>query len=237
LLTVIAWVSIIDVVTVLAVPLVLASGTVTRAVIGTVLVILGAAAIGVGAARAERLAAIGTARDASHRRAWALDLRLSLLVLFTLAWIAERFDTSVLVAGFAAGAMVAALGPPRRVAQQLIGLGEGFFVPLFFVVLGARLDMRALVHSGRDIWLLVLLAAGGVLVHVVGATVTKLPVSYGLLAGAQLGGPVAVASIGLSANALRPGQAAAIVGASVVSLVVASAGAGWAGLSARPTPP
>ncbi len=237
LLTVIAWVSIIDVLTVLAVPLVLASGTVARAIAGMILVILGAAVLGVGASRAERFNAIGTARDVSHRRAWALDLRLSLLALFTLAWIAERFDTSVLVAGFAAGAMVAALGPPRRVAQQLIGLGEGFFVPLFFVVLGARLDIRALAHSGHDIWLLVLLTAGGLLAHVVAATVTRLPVSYGLVAGGQLGVPAAVASIGLSTNALRPSQAAAIVGASVVSLVVASAGAAWSGLSARPTPP
>ena len=237
LLTLIAWVSIIDVLTVLAVPLVLASGTVARAIVGMVLVILGATAIGFGASQAERIEAIVSARDASHRGAWALDLRLSLLALFTLAWIAERFDTSVLVAGFAAGAMVAALGPPRRVADQLIGLGEGFFVPLFFVVLGARLDLRALVHSGRDIWLLVLLAVGGVLAHVAAAMVTRLPVSYGLLASAQLGVPAAVASIGLSTNALRPGQAAAIVGASMVSLVVASAGAPWAGLSARPTPP
>jgi Kef-type K+ transport system membrane component KefB len=229
-------VSIIDVLTVLAVPLVLASGTVARAITGMLLVIVGAAALGFGAARAERTHVIGTARDASHLRAWALDLRLSLLVLFTLAWVAERFDTSVLVAGFAAGAMVAALGPPRRVAEQLIGLGEGFFVPLFFVVLGARLDVRALVHSDRDIWLLVLLVAGGVLAHVAAAMLTRLPVFCGLLASAQLGVPAAVASIGLSTNALRPGQAAAIVGASVVSLAVASAGAAWAGLPARPSP-
>ncbi len=237
LLTVMAWVSIVDVLTVLAVPLVLATGTVARAIAGMALVVLGAAAFGFGASRAERIEAIVAARAASHRRAFALDLRLSLLALFTLAWIAERFDTSVLVAGFAAGAMVAVLGPPRRFANQLIGLGEGFFVPLFFVVLGARLDLRALAHSSDDIWLLVLLAAGCVVAHVVAAMVTKLPVSCGLLASAQLGVPAAVASIGLSTNALRPGQAAAVVGASIVSLAVASAGAAWAGMSARPTPP
>ena len=91
--------------------------------------------------------------SATHRTIWrwAFDLRLSLLVLFTLAWIAERFDTSALLAGFAAGVMVSFLGEPRRVADQLIGLGEGFFVPLFFVVLGARIDLRALVHSRDDL--------------------------------------------------------------------------------------
>jgi Kef-type K+ transport system membrane component KefB len=237
LLTVVAWVSILDVVTVLAVPLVLATGTVARAVIGMVLVILGAAAVGIFGSRAGRLGAVERIRRESHQRGWALDLRLSLLVLFTLAWIAERFNTSVLVAGFAAGAMVAAVGPPRRVADQLIGLGEGFFVPLFFVVLGAGLDLRALAHSGDDIWLLVLLAAASAVAHVVAAAVTKLPVSFGLLASAQIGVPAAVASIGLSTHALRPGQAAAIVGAAVVSLVVASGGAAWCDLSPPPNAP
>ena len=110
-------------------------------------------------ARLDRLRRVEDLRHASHHRDWALDLRISLLVLFTLAWIAESFDTSVLLAGFAAGVMVSLIGEPRRVADQLIGLGEGFFVPLFFVVLGARLDLRALVHS-RDDFLLFVLARG-----------------------------------------------------------------------------
>ena len=167
--------------------------------------------------------------DASHERGWALDLRVSLLVLFTLAWIAERFDTSVLIAGFAAGIMVAALGEPRRVADQLIGLGEGFFVPLFFVVLGASIDLRALVHSSDDLLLLVLLAAAASLVHITVAWVRGLSVPFGMLASAQLGVPAAVAAIGLSTHELRPGQAAAVVGAAAVSLAVAAVGATLAG--------
>ena len=62
--------------------------------------------------------------------------------------------------------MVSLIGEPRRVADQLIGLGEGFFVPLFFVVLGARLDLRALVHSRDDFLLFVLLAVATTLVPV-----------------------------------------------------------------------
>ena len=38
--------------------------------------------------------------SARSKRRWALDLRLSLLVLFTLSWIAQKSGTSVLVAGF-----------------------------------------------------------------------------------------------------------------------------------------
>ena len=48
------------------------------------------------------------------------------------------------IAGFAVGAVVALLGEPRRVAMQLVGIGEGFAIPLFFVHLGAQIDVGAL---------------------------------------------------------------------------------------------
>jgi Kef-type K+ transport system membrane component KefB len=231
LLVTIAGVSFADIVTVLAVPFVLSTGGFGRTLSGAVLVLAGAAAMGFVIRRLIELESVVALRHASHRLDWALDLRFSLLVLFTLAWIAERFDTSALLAGFAAGVMVSLLGEPRRVADQLIGLGEGFFVPLFFVVLGARLDLRALVQSRDDLFLFALLAIGTTLVPVTAAAIVRLPLSSGLLAAAEMGVPSAVASLGLATGALRPGQAAAIMGAAVLSLVVACVGAVGVGAS------
>ena len=222
LLTTIAWISILDVATVLAIPLVLATGTVARALVGSTLVIAVAALFGVLARWLAPLPAISTLREQSRERNVALDLRLSLLALFTLAWIAQRSNTSVLIAGFAAGVVVARLGEPRRVTQQLIGLGEGFFVPLFFVVLGAQLDLRSLVHSGSDLLLFASLAAGMAAVPVVVALIMRLPVDDGLFAAAAIGVPAAVASVGLANHELRAGQATAIVAAGVVSLIFAA---------------
>lgn len=233
LLATIAWVSIADIVTVLAVPFVLSTGGLGRALAGALLVVAGATAVGFLSHRLVGLQTVEKLRDASHHLAWALDLRLSLLVLFALAWIAERFDTSALLAGFAAGVMVSLLGEPRRVADQLIGLGEGFFVPLFFVVLGARIDLRALVHSRDDLVLFALLAITTTAVPIAAAAIVRLPITSGMLAAAEMGVPAAVASIGLAANALRPGQAAAIMGAAALSLLVASFGA--TRLGANPT--
>jgi Kef-type K+ transport system membrane component KefB len=233
LLVTIAWVSFADIATVMAVPFVLSTGGFGRALSGALLVIAGAAAFGLVARRLFGLEPVEGLRHESHHLAWALDLRLSLLVLFTLAWIAERFDTSALIAGFAAGVMVSLLGEPRRVAEQLIGLGEGFFVPLFFVVLGARIDLRALVHSRHDLLLFALLAVATTGVPLVTAAIMRLPLTSGLLAAAEMGVPAAVASLGLATNALLPSQAAAIMGAAVVSLAVASYGA----MRLGPSPP
>ena len=49
-----------------------------------------------------------------------------------------------MLAGFAFGLVVAAIGEPRRLAKQLFALTEGFLGPLFFVWLGASLDVRDL---------------------------------------------------------------------------------------------
>ncbi len=228
-----AWVSLADMATVLAVPFVMSTTGFGRSVEGAALVVAGAVAAGLALAYLIGRQRVETLRDASHHLAWALDLRVSLLVLFALAWIAERFDTSALLAGFAVGVTVSVVGEPRRVAEQLIGLGEGFFVPLFFVVLGARIDLRALVHSRDDLFLFGLLAVATTLVPVVAAKVVRLPFTSGLLAAAKMGVPSAVASLGLASNALRPGQAAAIVGAAALSLSATTVGAVRLGVNPR----
>jgi Kef-type K+ transport system membrane component KefB len=111
-------------------------------------------------------------------------------------------------------------------------------VPLFFVVLGARIDLRALVQTRDDLVLFAALAVGTTLVPLAVAMIMRLPITSGLLAAAEVGVPSAVASLGLASNALRPGQAAAIVGAAVLSLAATSVGASrlGAGRSVRPAP-
>jgi hypothetical protein len=52
--------------------------------------------------------------------------------------------------------------------------------------------------------------------------IVRLPLEDGLFAGAAMGVPAAVASVGLANQQLRPGQATAIVGAAAFSLVYAA---------------
>lgn len=102
----------------------------------------------------------------SKRRGWALDLRVGLAVLFGLAALATALGTSILIAGFTAGAVLAATGRPHRLALQLVGLAEGFLVSLFFVTLGARLEFGALLGSGRALPLMAGLVVAATVTHV-----------------------------------------------------------------------
>ena len=221
---VMAQVTIADVITILAVPIVLQPARVGHAALGSVLVacgvllLLGLARLLAGRGWVHRM------RRLSRQRHWALDLRLSLLVLFLLAWIAQQSGTSVLIAGFGAGVMVAMLGGPKRLSTQMRGVADGFFIPLYFVVLGAQLDLGGLVDHPTMLALAGVLAALNVVIHLLAIALAHRPAAAGLAASAQLGVPAAVASLGLAEHVLSAEVATAIVAAALVSLGVCALG-------------
>ncbi|HEY4894987.1 MAG TPA: cation:proton antiporter [Solirubrobacteraceae bacterium] len=223
-MTVMAQVTIADVITILSVPIVLAPGRVAHAALGAALVALAAAALFLGARLVSRGEWVHRVRHLSKQRHWALDLRLSLLSLFLLAWLAERGGTSILIAGFGAGVVVALVGGPKRLSTQMRGVAEGFFIPLYFVVLGARLDVGGLAQEPSMLALAVALAVLNVLIRVIAAVVMRGGMAGALAASAQLGVPAAVASLGLAAGVLSAVTATAIVVSALASLAVCTVG-------------
>jgi Kef-type K+ transport system membrane component KefB len=221
-----AWVVLADGVTVLLMPLTLVGpGHLLLALVGDALIIAAGAAILWLALRAIRHEAVSAAmREGfrqSRQRGWALQLRLSILVLLVLAAIAEGTGASLLVAGLVAGIVLAQLRQPERLVLQLSGLANGFFVPAFFVLLGATLDLRQLATDPVAIALGVMLALGSVTVHLLAAALAgrERRLTIGLLASAQLGLPAAAAALGISSHALSPVLAAALVFGGCLTLI------------------
>lgn len=224
-LTVIAQVTVADVAATIAIPFVLRPGKAGDVAGGTLLIVLALFAMfGVARVTGGTLAVRALRRQGKQRR-WAIDLRLALLALFFLAWIAERTGASLLVAGFGAGLMIAAIGGPKRLSTEVVGVAGGFFVPLFFVVLGARIDLRGVVEHPSLLALALALATATTVVHVLAARLTRQPVASGLLASAQLGVPSAIVALGLSERVITSAEGAAIITAAMLSLAVCAVGA------------
>ncbi len=223
-LTVMAQVALADIAAIVALPLVLQPSRALRAALGGLLV--GFCVLGLyGVTRLlNHRPWVRQVRRWSKKRGWALDLRLSLLILFGLVWVAQRSGTSVLIAGFAVGLMVAAIGGPKRLSRQVAGVAQGFMVPLFFVVLGARLDLRALGQHPSLIVLGALLVVINLIVHALAALLTRQPLAAGLAATAQLGVPAAVVTLGLELHIITVGVGSAIVAAALASLALTAAG-------------
>jgi Kef-type K+ transport system membrane component KefB len=224
ILTVIGQVTIADVVTILAIPVVLQPDRAGHAVLGSVLVAAGGLVVYVVAHRMYRQGWMQRLRKRSKRRRWALDLRMSLLVLFALSWIAQESGTSALIAGFGTGLLVAALRGPKRLFTQMRGLADGFFIPLFFVVLGAQLELGALADDPSILRLTAALLIINVAIHLAGARLIRQRTPAALVASAQLGVPAAVVTLGLREEVLTAAQGAAIITAALGSLVVATLG-------------
>ncbi|MGW4364794.1 cation:proton antiporter [Nocardia takedensis] len=216
-----AQVAIADTACVVALPLVIDPGNAARAAFGAAAV---AACAGVMFLVLRYLENSGLRRRVhrlSERRGFALELRVSLALLFVLCAVATRTHVSIMLAGFACGLAVAGIGEPRRVAKQLFAINDGFLAPLFFVWLGARLNLREFGEHPRLIALGVALGLGAVAAHLV-TRVAGQPLAYGALAAAQIGVPVAAVTVGTQLHVLVPGESSAIMLGALITIGTAA---------------
>ncbi|OBG32650.1 cation:proton antiporter [Mycobacterium sp. E3198] len=157
----------------------------------------------------------------SEERRFALELRTNLVVLFTLAALASDTHVSIMLAGFALGLVIALVGEPHRLARQLFGITEGFFSPLFFVWLGASLQVRELGSHPILILLGIGLGLGAVVAHCAGRLLGQ-PLTLAVLSAGQLGVPVAAATIGTQEHLLVKGEASALMFGALVTVACTS---------------
>ena len=222
----IAWIALADSITVVLLPLAIGSGGSPVAAIAAdaAIIALGGLILG-GGSRLRSWRPARLMRDWSRTRGWALQLRAALVLVFLLGTIAQTWGGSQLVAGFVAGIVLGRLREPTRLATQLSGLADGFLVPVFFVLLGARLDLRALLGDPGALAFMALDALLVVAVHQVGGlALGERRVPTALAASAQLGLPSAAATLGLQSGTLSPALAAALVGAALLTLIPATIG-------------
>lgn len=218
-------VALADAMCIVALPLVVDPAHARRAALGAVAVLAAAAAAFAGLLRLERSGLRRRGHRLSEQRHWALELRVSLAILFALAALAARLHVSIMLAGFSLGVAVAAVGEPRRLSRQLFAISEGFLGPLFFVWLGASLDLRQLAGHPSYVPLGVALGVGALAVHMA-ARVTGQPALLATLAGGQIGVPVAAVTVGTQLHVLPAGEAGAIILGALITILGAAVAAG-----------
>jgi Kef-type K+ transport system membrane component KefB len=237
-LVTLAQVAIADTACIVALPLVIEPSHAAAAALGVGIIAVCAVAFYLVLRALEKRGQLKRFHRFSEKRHFALELRVNLVVLFSLAAIAVDTHVSIMLAGFACGLAVSAVGEPRRLAKQLFALNDGFLGPLFFVWLGASLSLRALLGDPQLIVLGLALGVGALLAHLT-AAVFRAPPSLGVMSAAQLGVPVAAATIGAQVHVLKAGEPAALILGALVTiagLAVASGFAARAGLLAPVKP-
>ncbi|MEV0789369.1 cation:proton antiporter [Kribbella sp. NPDC050459] len=220
-------VAIADATCIVALPLAIDPPHAGRAALGALAVIAAGVVVFFLLDKAERSGVRHRVHTVSEDRRFAVELRVSLVVLFALAGLATAVHVSIMLAGFVLGLAVAAVGEPRRLARQLFALTEGFLGPVFFVWLGASLDLRELGTKPEFIAVGAGLGVGAVISHLSGM-LTRQPLSMGALASAQLGVPVAAATVGTSLHVLQPGESSALILGALITIAVSAVAGGIA---------
>lgn len=153
-------------------------------------------------------------------------LRLTMFLLFALLLIAAKFGLDVVLGAFLAGVVLRrwAPGDVHALEGKLDAVGYGFFIPVFFVSSGMSLDLRSIVESPARLigFLLLFLVVRGLpaLLFYRRQLPMRGRVQMMLLTATALPLLVALAEIGLESGVMLPENAAALVGAGVLSVIL-----------------
>ena len=174
-------------------------------------------------ARVDRFEAI--ARDGENSTSQT-TLRLTVMLLFALLVVASEVGLDVVLGAFLAGAVLKrwAPGDVDALENKLDALGYGFFIPVFFVSSGMGLDLDSIREAPARLvgFFVLLLAVRGLpaLVLYRHDLVVRQRVQLMLLTAASATNRGSEVAVGLETGHMLPENAAALVGAGVLSVMI-----------------
>jgi Kef-type K+ transport system membrane component KefB len=166
--------------------------------------------------------------ERGHHTSSQTALRFTMLLLILLLALAGTFGLDVVLGAFIAGVIVRRFSPPSAestLSTKVEAIGFGFLVPLFFVVSGANLDIISIIENP---WAMIrffvyILIARGVVQYFLYRRAIPDRVErarFSLLVATGLPIIVAVTSIEVEAGVMLPANAAALVGAGALTVLV-----------------
>ncbi|MBN2265615.1 MAG: cation:proton antiporter [Candidatus Aminicenantes bacterium] len=150
----------------------------------------------------------------------------SMALLLAFVILAGLLGSEMILGAFLAGVVLSLLSGPyqTQLKGDLDAIGFGFFIPVFFLMVGVEFDLPALVRSPRTWVLAPLLLVGAYVIKVLPALVFRFGFTWkqtlagGLLLSSRLSLIIAASEIGLRLGAIdEPTNAAFILVAAVTA--------------------
>ena len=161
-----------------------------------------------------------------------LPVRISVLLVLLLVFLADKLSLDVLLGAFAAGLLVRLVDlsgrPPHPQFQtKLEGIGFGFLIPIFFINSGIKFDLHALIHMPKVLLLVPMFTIIFLLTRSLptwaffrGAMTKVEARSLAILSATGLPIIVVITTLGVSEHRMKPQNAAALVAAGMLSVLV-----------------
>ncbi len=157
--------------------------------------------------------------DELSRATVQLKVRGAIAILMSFVVLAEFVGAELILGAFLAGMIVTLLRAPDDdvLVEKLEAFGFGFFVPVFFIMVGAQINLRDLLESPQTLLLLPLLFIVALVVKVLPMVATRRWLSWrellsaGLLLNTHLSLEVAIAVVGLRTGLLDSAASTTII--------------------------
>jgi Kef-type K+ transport system membrane component KefB len=159
-----------------------------------------------------------------------LPVRISVTLVVLLVFLAIKLSLDVLLGAFAAGVVVRLFirgDDTEQITSKLEAIGFGFLIPIFFIESGINFDLPALIHKPKVLLLVPVFTA----LFLVTRALPTLAFFRRVLDSAQLkalavmsatGLPliVVITTIGVDEHKMKPQNAAALIAAGMLSVLI-----------------
>ncbi len=157
-----------------------------------------------------------------------LPVRSAMTLMLGFVVFSQVIGSEIILGAFLAGTAVSSLG--RESVHGLLGMkldaiGFGFFIPIFFIMVGARFDVQSLLQSTGALVLVPILVVFAFAVKVVPALLLdkffgrKNAIAAGFLLSARLSLIIAASAIGLRLGVISPEINSAIILVAIITSV------------------
>ncbi|MGI8891474.1 MAG: monovalent cation:proton antiporter family protein [Chthoniobacterales bacterium] len=157
-----------------------------------------------------------------------LRVRGAFALMVILVALAQALGVELILGAFLAGAITSLLGGDDKtpLREKLDAIGYGFFVPIFFISVGANFDLRALLSSSSALLLVPILIAAAYTVKFVPALIFlpangwRKTFAAGALLSSRLSLIIAASAIALKLELVSPATNSAIILLAIVTCTV-----------------
>lgn len=157
-----------------------------------------------------------------------IKVRGAIAIMMAFVVLAEFVNAELILGAFLGGMVVSLLKSKEDegLVHKLEAFGFGFFIPVFFILVGVNLEIGALLESPESLFLLPLILAISLVVKILPMLFLKRHFTWkevfssGLLLNTHLSLEIAVSVIGLRAGLLDPVAATTIILFAIITVVL-----------------
>jgi Trk K+ transport system NAD-binding subunit len=158
-----------------------------------------------------------------------IKVRAAFTMMLIFVALSETIGTEIILGAFLAGAIVSLLKRPEDedLESQLNAIGFGFFIPIFFIMVGVDFNLAALADSPQALILAPLLILAALAVKFIPGFIFRLSYSWrqalgaGVLLSARLSLIIAASAIGMRLGIIGESVNSAIVLVSLITVSIA----------------